>query len=182
MIGVSQYVSAYGPVFLYIKPFPACPIALFMNVSLPPLISQRFLLEKYPGKGGWTYARIPEIPPDKHAPFGWVRVRGSIDGFEIKNYHLMPMGDGMLFLPVRAEIRKKIRKEAGDWVHIILYPDNDPVDIPEELLLCLSEEPGAKDKFLQLTSGKQKEYIDWIFAAKREETRVRRIVQLLENL
>jgi hypothetical protein len=41
-------------------------------------------------------------------------VRGTIDDFEIRKYHLMPMGNGKFFLPVKAEIRKKIKKEAGD--------------------------------------------------------------------
>ncbi|MBK9320839.1 MAG: DUF1905 domain-containing protein [Bacteroidetes bacterium] len=106
-----------------------------------PLIDKKILLEKYPGKGGWTYGRIPEIKKGKDTPFGWVKVRGSIDGYEIKKYHLMPMGNGMLFIPVKASIRKAINKGAGDYVHIVLYPDHEPLDIPEEMLLCLEDEP-----------------------------------------
>lgn len=79
-----------------------------------PLTDKAYLLEKFPGKGGWTYAAIPEIAPDKHAHFGWVRVKGTIDGYKIKGFHLMPMGNGKLFLPVKSEIRKKIKKQAGD--------------------------------------------------------------------
>ena len=55
-----------------------------------PLIDKRYLLEKFPGKGGWTYVALPEVPQDKHTPFGCVKVKGSIDGFEIRKYHLMP--------------------------------------------------------------------------------------------
>ncbi len=99
-----------------------------------PLVNKKYLLEKYPGKGGWTYAAIPEVLQDKHAPFGWVKVKGQIDNFVIKNYKLIPMGTGKLFLPVKSEIRKKINKQAGDWVHVILYADNDPLEIPDELL------------------------------------------------
>ncbi len=72
-----------------------------------PLVDKEYLLQKYPGKGGWTYAAIPEVLQDKHAWFGWVRVKGFIDHHELKNYRLMPMGNGSLFLPVKAEIRKK---------------------------------------------------------------------------
>ena len=49
-----------------------------------PLVDKEYLLEKFPGKGGWTFTFIPEIPPDKHSPFGFFKVRGSIDGYEIK--------------------------------------------------------------------------------------------------
>lgn len=72
-----------------------------------PLVNKKFKLEKYPGKGGWTYTVIPEIPADKKQRFGWVKVKGFIDDYQIKSYKLMPLGDGRLFLPVRAEIRKK---------------------------------------------------------------------------
>ncbi len=65
-----------------------------------PLIDANYLLEKIPGKGGWTYAAIPEIIQDKNTPFGWVTVRGFIDNYELKHYKLMPMGNGHLFLPL----------------------------------------------------------------------------------
>jgi hypothetical protein len=95
-----------------------------------PLVDKKYLLEKFPGKGGWVYAIIPEIPPDKKSQFSWVAVKGSIDGFKINKYHLMPtgkeQGKGQLFLSIKADIRKKIKKQEGDYVHIILYPDNEP--------------------------------------------------------
>jgi len=98
-----------------------------MNMNGKALVNREYLLDKFPGKGGWVYTIIPEILPDKKSPFGWVKVKGSIDGFEISNYRLMPtgmeQGKGQLFLAVKSEIRKKIKKGKGDYVHIILYPD-----------------------------------------------------------
>ena len=52
-----------------------------------PLVDKDYLLERTPGNGGWTYAPIPEVPQDTKAPFGWVKVKGSIDGVEIKKHH-----------------------------------------------------------------------------------------------
>ncbi|SDL76915.1 YdeI/OmpD-associated family protein [Siphonobacter aquaeclarae] len=147
-----------------------------------PLTDNEYLLRRFPGKGGWTFAEIPEIPPDKHAWFGWVRVRGTIDDFEIRGYHLMPMGNGHLFLPVKAEIRKKIKKKEGDTVRIVLYPDDIPTEIPEELADCLKDAPGVYDAFLRLTDAEQKAAIDWIYTAKQEDTKARRIVKTIENL
>lgn len=146
------------------------------------LVNNSYQLEKFKGKGGWTYAAIPEVVRDKHAPFGWVRVRGSIDNFEIKNYHLMPMGNGNLFLPVKAEIRKKIGKSEGDYVHVVLYLDNSPVEIPEELLLCFADEPALHKTFLGYTNGEQKAFVEWIYSAKKEETKVERIAKLFKKL
>ncbi len=94
-----------------------------------PLVNRKYLLEKFSGKGGWTYAAIPEILPDQKAHFGWIKVKGSIDGYHFKSYKLMPMGNGKLFLPVKAEIRKKIGKNAGDYVDVILFADNETTSL-----------------------------------------------------
>lgn len=147
-----------------------------------PLVSKKYLLEKFPGKGGWTFARIPEVVKDKNKPFGWVKVKGSIDGYEIKKVHLMPMGNGFLFLAVKAAIRKAIKKEAGDYVHVILYPDNEPLQVPEELLVCLRDEPAALRCFNTLSESEQKFYIDWIYSARREETKVTRMTRTIDRL
>ena len=149
---------------------------------MKPLINKKCLLEKFPGKGGWTYARIPEIPQDKKAHFGWVKVRGTIDGYEIRKYHLMPMGNGKLFLPVKAEIREKIKKEEGDKVHVILYSDNEPLEVPEEMLLCLRDEPAALKFFNSLSESERKFYIQWTYSAKKDETKVDRLAKTIDRL
>lgn len=151
-------------------------------MHLKPLIDKKCVLEKFHGKGGWTYARIPEIMQDKKAHFGWVKVRGSIDGYEIRKYHLMPMGNGKLFLPVKAEIRKKIKKEEGDKVHVILYSDNEPLEVPEEMLLCLRDEPAALKFFNSISESEQKFYMQWIYSAKKEETKVDRLAKTIDRL
>jgi hypothetical protein len=116
-----------------------------------PIVNKKYLLEKYPGKGGWTFAVISEIAPDKRSRFGWVKVKGSIDNHEVKSYRLMPLGNGKLFFPVKAEIRKKIKKKAGDWVTITLFADHDPFEIPEEFMALLQDDPVAYDFFMKST-------------------------------
>lgn len=146
-----------------------------------PLVDKKYLLEKFPGKGGWTYTEIPEIPMGK-ASFGMLKVKGSIDGFEFKKYHLMPFGNGKLFLPIKAEIRKKIKKQAGDHVHVILYPDNEPLEVPDELLLCLQDDPEALQFFNSLNESEQHNYIKWIYSAKTDQTKVDRMAKTLIRL
>jgi len=151
-----------------------------MNVK--PLVNKKYLLEKFPGKSGWTYTEIPEILPDKKSPFSWVKVKGSIDGFEISKYHLMPSGKGTLMLSVKSEIRKKIKKQAGDFVHVILYPDNEPLGVPEELLLCLQEDTEALQFFSSLNESERYNYVKWIYSAKTDQTKVNRIVKTIVRL
>ncbi len=147
-----------------------------------PLVNKEYLLEKFPGKGGWTFAAIPEISQDKKAPFGWVKVRGSIDNYEFRNYKLMPMGNGKLFLPLKAAIRKKLEKQAGDYVKVILYKDEKPLEIPNELVLCLKDEPLAYETFFKLKEGEQKAFIDWIYSAKKDETKVERTATTINKV
>lgn len=147
-----------------------------------PLVDKTYLLEKFPGKGGWTFARIPEVPLHQHAPFGWARVRGFIDDFELQSYKLMPMGDGSLFLPVKAAIRKLIKKEAGDSVHVILYDDELPDEVPQEILDCLENEPEAKAQFNQLTDDQRKFRMNIIYSTKNEESKAEAIVRMIEEL
>ena len=147
-----------------------------------PLVNKKYKLQKFAGKGGWTYTVIEEITPDKREKFGWVKVKGFIDDFEIKNYRMMPLADGKLFLPVRAEIRKTIRKEAGDWIKVVLFKDNDPLEIPDDFLQCLRDEPDAYKTFHGFKETDQKQYLDWIYSSRKEDTRVERIAKAIDRL
>lgn len=148
-----------------------------------PLAEGEFLLQKFPGKGGWTYAAIPNIKLDKNNPFGWVKVKGQIDRFELDHYKLMPMGNGSLFLPVKKEIRKVIQKEAGDYVSIVLYKNLSSIEIPLEIEECFKlEEKWVRDRFVTYSEGEQKRFIDWIYQAKTLETKSKRILKMMQMI
>ncbi|MDQ3393945.1 MAG: YdeI/OmpD-associated family protein [Bacteroidota bacterium] len=147
-----------------------------------PLLEKEYCLQKFPGKGGWTFAEIMEVSPDKHSHFGWVKVKGKIDDYEFHDYRLQPMGNGRLFFPVKAEIRKKIKKEAGDFVKIILYKDETALQIPDEIIACLKIEEKAYFEFSKLNESEQRQYLKWIYAPKTDKTKALRINILIENM
>ena len=55
-----------------------------------------------------------------------------------------------------------------------------PVNVPADLARALAKSAKARKGFAGLTPGKQREYIEWLEEAKREETRAKRLATTIE--
>ncbi len=133
------------------------------------------------GEGG-AYVSIPF---DVEQAFGKKRVKvvATIEGVAYRG-SLVRMGSACHLLPVLKGIRAKIGKNIGDEVEVEVVEDVEPrlVQVPDDLQKALAENAEAESFFASLSYTHQKEYVQWIEAAKKDETRQRRIQRALEWL
>lgn len=145
-------------------------------------INREALIERFPGKGGWSYILIPEISPDYRNHFGQVKVSGSIDSYVLDKVILMPMGDGKLFLPLNAGIRKQLQKQVGDTVQLKIYLNKSARITETDFIEILADEPAAFRFYAALADTEKQSYLDWINETKNEEAQIARIADSVNAL
>ncbi len=135
-----------------------------------------------PGDSGGAFVIVPF---DVEKTFGKKRVKvlASIDGQPYRG-SLVRMGTPDHMLLVLKEIREKIGKSVGDEVSVELEEDFAlrQVEVPADVKKALEAEPDALAYFSRLSYSHQREYIQWVVEAKREQTRQSRIDKMIELL
>ena len=133
--------------------------------------------DKQGEKTGWTYIELPvalarELNPANKKGF---RVKGRLDNYTIEKTALIPMGGGVLILPLNAVMRKGIGKGKGATLSVQLQVDESEIKPPADLVECLQDEPQALATFNSLAKSHQNYFTRWISEAKTEATRAKRI-------
>jgi hypothetical protein len=145
------------------------------------------LIEKFGAKGektGWTYVLIPQglaeqLKPGMRQSF---RVIGSLDEVPVEHLALIPMGEGDFIIPLKTDLRRKLRKQKGATLQITIEADDRPLPMSEDFLTCLEDEPNALEQFKKLPGSHQRYYSKWIEEAKTEATKAKRIAQAIKGL
>ncbi len=126
------------------------------------------------------------FPYDVRAEFGTggsVRINCWIDGVH-KTGSLVPIGNGEHAIHIRKEILKKIGKQEGDEVQMLVEEDLSPrvLEIPDDFQWLLDEDPDLKAKFNELAFSYKAGIIEYINQAKRPETRAQRIADFIQRI
>jgi hypothetical protein len=151
------------------------------------MIHFKAVIKKFDEQGektGWSYIEVPEevalkIKPGYKKSF---RVKGRLDNYAIDRTSLLPMGGGNFIIPVNSTIRKALGKRKGAVINASLEADDREVEINEEFLLCLADEPIAREFFNSLARGHRNYFSKWIESAKTEETKANRIARAVTAL
>jgi hypothetical protein len=134
------------------------------------------------GDGGGAFVVVPF---DIEKTFGQkrVKIKATIGGEPYRGT-LVRMGTPHHMLIVLKEIREKIGKSIGEEVTVEIEEDLElrQVKVSADLQGALEAEPAAQDFFNRLSFTHQKEYVQWIEEAKRQETRQARIQRTVEML
>lgn len=126
------------------------------------------------------------FPYDAYKEFGKrdpIRVICTIDNYKY-NCSLLPIGNQTHAIYVRKEIRKIIKKEAGDEVFVTIELDLSPkvLIIPDDFQWFLDDDNALKQKFDSLSFSNKSTIIDYINDAKMPETRAKRINNFIERI
>jgi hypothetical protein len=134
------------------------------------------------GKGSWYFI---EFPHDVHELFGTraaVRIKGTLNGMDIDRA-LMPTKSGLHVIALSGALRKQLKVEEGDPVKAVIYrnPDQDELDVPEELAETLDFLPEFKAGWEKITIGRRRGICHWINSGKSVQTRAKRVAETLKR-
>jgi hypothetical protein len=124
----------------------------------------------------WTILRLSREVSDKLPSRGQVMVEGTINGYPIQT-PLEPDGNWGHWFRVDTSLQQKIKATAGDTVSLTITPVKvwpEPI-IPDYLKRALDTHPESYAVWQQATPMAHWEWIRWIRATNRQETRDHRV-------
>lgn len=123
---------------------------------------------------GWIDSTVKSLGDGKRRQYFCPRKPKSVWSKVNKNHIKKLKTEGLMHATGLSSI--KIAKENGSWTSL------DNVEngvIPEDLQAAFNKNPKAFENYSNFTRGQCKSYLYWLNQAKREETRLKRIVEII---
>jgi len=120
-----------------------------------------------------------ELPFDRHPR---LRVEGEIGEVPVAGAW-MPAGDGRRYFIVSPAVRKATGAGLGSLLEMrFRIADQAAVEMPEALARALAADAAAQAAWAALTPGRRRGLAHPVLAARTEETRARRVAEVLAAL
>ena len=130
--------------------------------------------------------RCVDLPARASGAFGPEKappVRGTIEGIAFRST-LLPRGEGAYRMFVHSRIWRTRGLDAGDATAIAIERDDEPradLPLPRDFVRALEDRPVARAYAATIAPSLRREIAAWLAAAKRAETRERRIMAALDR-
>lgn len=134
--------------------------------------------------GGKVICRLPEESSLALPSRGQVAVTGTINGHEFRTV-LEPDGYWGHFIKIEKDLQQRCDIETGDTAtfEIEVTKEWPEPDVPADFAKALSTAPqNVKDKWRDITPMARWEWIRWVNATSRDETRAIRIEKSISKL
>jgi hypothetical protein len=141
-------------------------------------------LERLPSATGMTQiAPVPEEAAQAWKRAGIRRLIGTANGHPVKRA-LQNHADGGSFVMLGRPLLKEIGASVRSTVRLVLEPDPNPdaLDLPAEFAAVLEQDEAAHTRWRTFTTGFQRSLLHYVSSAKREETRIRRSLELADKI
>ncbi|MEU3654413.1 YdeI/OmpD-associated family protein [Streptomyces sp. NPDC032161] len=143
----------------------------------------RATLVREAGVGTWTYVAVPPETAARLGTAARIPVVAEVEGVSFTG-SVMTGREQSRYLVVNRSVRDQAGVAEGDTVSVRLRVDTAErrVEAPDDLTEALAGVPAARRTYEGLSYSRQKEYVTWLEAAKRPETRQRRLAKALDLL
>jgi hypothetical protein len=127
-----------------------------------------------------------EFPFDTEKEFGkkgQLKVKAWFDEHLYRG-SLVKMGHSCHCIGITKQISEQIGKNQGDIIKVVIEIDTEErkVELPFELKEFFSKNADVEVKFMKLSFTNKKEMVMLMNTAKKEETRVKRMQQIIDKL
>lgn len=124
------------------------------------------------------------VPFDPRSVFGKVRapVLVTLNGYTYRS--TIAVMNGVVFIPLRKSHREAAALNGGETLDVRIALDTEArvVTPPGDLVQALKKAPPAWERWNEMSYTHQREYVEEIAAARRPDTRVRRITRAVEKI
>lgn len=144
--------------------------------------NKKLILQYIPGKGAWTYHLVIPGTRDIRGRWGFMKVSGTIDGYEFKDLNLAPVIGKDKRISVNGEIRKAIGKKGGDEVTVTMYKTTDNRLTHEDEVKDCFKDADVYKKFTALPEDEQEFILKNILSQQDEDSQEMRIVAQIKKL
>lgn len=144
--------------------------------------NQLLTLKYKKGFGAWTYHLVIPGTAGIEGKWGFLKVSGWIDDYELKPMNLAPRKGEDKLISINQEIRTSIGKKAGDTVKVTLYLHSpDRIETNAQVLKCF-EDAGVLKQFNHLENSERVEIVRAITDAKTDTKQITLINHFIDKL